>query len=122
MSKQVELKGNTLYVQTRFLRENPNITRVVVKYTGEKTKLFNDEWKNAPTLAIEDITESYICGYRVKDLIVLAEDIKNRGIFDIDLKAYNENYLAGYKKACDEIEAQLTQSIQGIVSGIKDKA
>ena len=122
MSRQVELKGNTLYVQTRFLRENPNITRVVVKYTGEKSKLFNDEWKNDPTLAIEDIAESYICGYRVKDLIVLAEDIKNRGILEINLKAYNDNYIAGYKKAYDEIEAQITQSIKGILSGIKDKA
>ena len=95
---------------------------MLVQYTGEKSRLFNDEWKSAPILTIEDIAESYIYGYRVKDLIALAEDIKNRGISNIDLKAYNENYIAGYKKAYDEITAQITQSIQGILNGAKDKA
>ena len=114
MSRQVELEGNTLCVQTRYLRDNPNITRVVVKYTGEKTKVFNDDWKG-------DIMEAFVFGYKIKDLIVLAEDIKDRGISNINLKAYNENYLAGYKKAYDEINNQIQQSIDRTLSEIQEK-
>lgn len=66
---------------------------------------------------LEQIEESFIMGYRVKDLIVIAERLRqDKNFIDpIVLKADNEAFLEGYKLAYDELNRSIEQSINKII-------
>lgn len=56
MSKQVELKGNTLIVRTRF--DYKQASKVIVMHKGEKAKVFYSI-DNAPTIKPPEVL--YLC-------------------------------------------------------------
>ncbi len=67
---------------------------------------------------LEQLSESFICGYRVKDLIVIAERLRNNENFidPIVLKANNEAFLEGYKVAHDEFNESIDKAIKNIIN------
>lgn len=69
---------------------------------------------NFPTL--EDLENSFICGYRIKDLIIFGKMFHDNGIKREDLTKYSEAYLDGYKRAYDEINAAIQKTVDSIVS------
>ena len=74
--------------------------------------------QNIMALLLEDLENSFICGYRVKDLIILGKLFHEKGIKSEDLKKYSEAYLDGYKRAYDEINEAITKTVNSI--GLKD--
>ena len=64
-----------------------------------------------------DLSEdSFIFGYRVKDLIVIAERIRKDNVYPVVLKADNEAFIDGYKRARDDFNEQLKKSIDNIIN------
>lgn len=64
----------------------------------------------------ETLENSFICGYRVKDLIIFGKMFHDNGIKREDLTKYSEAYLDGYKRAYDEINAAINKTVKSIVS------
>lgn len=77
---------------------------------------------NAPAIpdpcfmTLETLENSFICGYRVKDLIIFGKMFHDKGITREDLTKYSEAYLDGYKRAYDEINAAINKTVNSIVS------
>ena len=80
---------------------------------------------NAPSMpdpnyiTATDYENSFIYGYRVKDLMIFGKMFYDKGITSEDLKKYSEAYLDGYKRAYDEINEAITKTVNSI--GLKDK-
>ena len=66
---------------------------------------------------IEDVKDWSICGYRVEDLYKLALILRDRRIEDFDLREYNACFLDGYKRAQEDINKQLEESVSRIING-----
>lgn len=64
---------------------------------------------------LEDVKDWNICGYRVEDLYRLALILKEKRIEDVDLRDYNACYIAGYKRAQEDIHKQLEESVNKII-------
>lgn len=62
-----------------------------------------------------NIEELYVNGYRVKDLIIIAERLRKDNIDPIVLKANNEAFMDGYKICSEEFKASLEKSVQEII-------
>ena len=86
------------------------------------TKYLRNIIEDAPTLpdpdlmTLDDLENSFICGYRVKDLIIFGKMFYENGIKREDLTKYSEAYLDGYKRAYDEINAAIQKTVDSIVS------
>lgn len=119
MSKQVELQGQfapyNLLVRTRL--DYSQVTRVIVMRQGETARVFYPFRPNE--LSENDINDMRVCGYQAKELVVLATALNHKGIDEIDIKAFNDCYLAGYKRAMDEFNSALENSVQQIINGAK---
>ena len=85
------------------------------------TKYLRNIIEDAPTLpdpdlmTLDDLENSFICGYRVKDLILFGKLFHDNGIKREDLTKYSEAYLDGYKRAYDEINAAINKTVNSIV-------
>lgn len=62
-----------------------------------------------------DIEETYVKGYRVKDLVIIAERLRKDKIDPIVLKANNEAFMEGYKICSEEFKAHLEKSVEKII-------
>lgn len=67
-------------------------------------------------MTLEDLENSFICGYRVKDLIIFGKMFHDNGIKREDLTKYSEAYLDGYKRAYDDFNAAIQKTVNSIVS------
>lgn len=67
--------------------------------------------------AYTDPEEFFIFGYRVKDLVVIAERLRKDKVDPQVLRADNEAFLEGYKHARDEFQASIEKSIKSIIGG-----
>ena len=54
----------------------------------------------------------YIFGYRVRDLILTAERLKQQNIDPEDIRRRNDDFLEGYKKAFQDIEEQTRRAFE----------
>lgn len=61
----------------------------------------------------ETLENSFICGYRVKDLIIFGKMFHDNGITREQLIDASESFLAGYRKAHEEINESIKRSIYG---------
>lgn len=115
MSKQVELKGDNLFVHTR--EDYKQASRVIFMRKGETSKVL---YPVIPPFIndLEVVKDWTICGYRVEDLYKLALILRDRRIDDVNLSDYNESYLAGYERAREEINKQLEESVNRIIKGV----
>lgn len=69
-------------------------------------------------ISLEDLENAFICGYRVKDLIVLGKLFRDKGITENELVNASESFLAGYRKAYEEINEAINKTVNSI--GSKD--
>lgn len=74
---------------------------------------------NAPSIpdpnfmAATDLENAFICGYRVKDLMIFGKMFHDNGITREQLIDSSESFLAGYRKAHEEINESIKRSIYG---------
>lgn len=79
---------------------------------------------NAPSIpdpnfmTATELENAFICGYRVKDLIVLGKLFRDKGITENELVNASESFLAGYRKAYEEINEAINKTVNSI--GSKD--
>lgn len=66
---------------------------------------------------INDVKDWIICGYRVEDLVVIAERLRKDKVDPRVLRADNETFLEGYKQAYDELQASIEKSLESIIGG-----
>ena len=62
----------------------------------------------------------YIYGYRIEDLVVIAERLHKDKVDPRALQNDNETYLAGYNRAYEEVNASIEKSINRIIDDIRD--
>ena len=66
---------------------------------------------------LEDVKDWNICGYRVEELVKLALILRDKRAEEIDLRAYNDCFLDGYKRAQEDMHKQLEEYIQKMIRG-----
>lgn len=71
-----------------------------------------------PRFSYNDLEAMIICGYPVKDLIILAQRIHSDGLDPQTLRNSNEDYIAGYKRAYEESNKALEDAINKMVDNI----
>ena len=69
---------------------------------------------------IEDLENNFICGYRVKDLILFGKLFHDNAISREDLINYSDAFLAGYQKAYEEITESIEKTVNSF--GINPEA
>ena len=117
MSKQVELKGDTLIVTTR--EDYFKARKVIFTKKGKTARAF---FAHIPQViadldALEDMA---ICGFRAAELVKLAEILRGKGYDDVDLRAYNDCFFNGYKRATEDCEKALKDSCSRLIKSIDD--
>ena len=86
---------------------------------------FRDLIDNAPTVKpiidpsfitdLDAVKDWNICGYRVEDLVKLSLILRDRRIEDVDLRAYNDCFFNGYRKAYDEIHNKIKKMTDDLI-------
>lgn len=66
---------------------------------------------------LEDVKDWNICGYRAEELVKLALILRDKRAEEIDLRAYNDCFFDGYKRAQEDIQKQLEESVNKIIRG-----
>ena len=90
------------------------------------TKYLRNIVEDAPIISepyintIEDLENTFICGYRVKDLILFGKLFHDNVISREDLAKYSEAFLAGYQKAYEEITESIEKTVNSF--GINPEA
>lgn len=89
------------------------------------TKYLRDLVEDAPTVKpiidpsfitdLDDVKDWNICGYRVEELVKLSLILRDRRIEDVDLRAYNDCFFDGYRKAYDEIHNRITKITDDLI-------
>ena len=118
MGKQVTYNesNKTLYVKTRIAKEHKDITRIVVSCKDELRRFFY----LYPEAAYNDpdyLNSISLMGYRVSDLIIVAERLKAGGVDILQFKNYNDGFKDGYARAQADINEALQASIEKIING-----
>ena len=70
---------------------------------------------------INDIKDWIICGYRVEELYKLALILRDKRIEDVDLQDFNNCFLDGYKRAHEEAQAAIQESINRIMNNLTEE-
>ena len=116
MSKQVIRKGDVIQVRTS--EDYQTASKVIFLKKGKTAKVF---YPYTPVIySIEDAESCTICGYRASELVKLALQLRERGISEIDLSAFNDSYIAGYRRAYEEINKQIRQSVDQVLKDRED--
>lgn len=90
------------------------------------TKYLRNIVEDAPAISepyintIEDLENTFICGYRAKDLILFGKLFHDNAISREDLTKYSEAFLAGYQKAYEEITESIEKTVNSF--GINPEA
>lgn len=104
----------------------------LVKEVNENKELYERErvyleglLLNAPTVKpiidpsfitdLDAIKDWNICGYRVEELVKLALILRDKRAEDVDLRAYNDCFFDGYRKAYDEIHNRITKITDDLI-------
>ena len=115
MSKQVEKRGGVLYIHTREDYEDAN--KIVIVCKGKKAKAF---YPYIPTFIndLESVKDWTICGYKVDELVKLSMILRENNINELNLKDYNDAFIAGYQRASNEIHKQLEESVSRMFADV----
>lgn len=68
---------------------------------------------------LDEVKGWYICGYRVEDLVKLALILKDKRVDDYDLRNYNACFFDGYKRAVEDNERAIQETIDRMFTDIK---
>ena len=114
MSKQVILKGNVLHVRTSEDYESAN--KIICLKQGKTAKVF---YPFKPTyLSIEEAYDFTVMGYKVGELVKFAEILRGKQIDEVNLKDYNDAFIAGYQRAHDDFEKSLQEQVAKLVKDV----
>lgn len=114
MSKQVEKKGDTLHVRTSEAYED--VSKVICLKKGKTAKVF---YPFKPScLSIEEAYDFTVMGYKVGELVKLAEILREKQIDEVNLRDYNDAFVSGYQRAQDDIRKQIEDDIQRMFDDI----
>lgn len=116
MSKQVELKDESLIVRTR--EDYKQARKVIVTRKGETAKAFYPYYPQFIN-NLDDVKDWQICGYKVEDLVKLALILKDKSVDDYDLRNYNACFFDGYKRAVEDNERAIKETIDRMFADIK---
>ena len=114
MSKQVERKGDNLIIHTR--EDYKSASKIILMKKGETAKVFYPVVPQFIT-NLDDVKDWNICGYSVSELLKVALILREKGVEELDLRDYNQTYIAGYQKAYEEINKQIEESVNRIIKG-----
>ena len=115
MSKQVEIKGDTLIVHTR--EDYESVKKVIFVHKEKDGRAFyptDSRYIND----LEQIEGWTICGCPVSYLIYLAKIFKDTDYSYYDLEDYTEAFKMGYMRAKDEFEKAIKDSIDKMLGGL----
>lgn len=119
MSKQVRIESGSLYVATRYLEtDSNNIRRVILTRKGEPSIIF---WRY-PEEAYSDpdiLNNLKIAGYTARDLIILAERLKDKNVDTITVRDYVDGVIYGYERANADIKRAMQESVNRIIADSK---
>ena len=116
MGKQVNYSYGSFYVSTSLLKEHSDAQRVIVQCKGAKAipfyrypeQLFNDA---------EYLDNIRLAGYSVRDLIVVAQMLKDQKVENIQFNNYMSGFSDGYTRAKQDFETAIQESINKIIKG-----
>jgi hypothetical protein len=114
VSKQVNYNYGAFYVNTSLLKEHADAQRVIIQCKGAKAipfyrypeQVFNDP---------EYLDNIRLAGYSVKDLIIVADMLKDKEVSSVKLDNYISGVKDGYSKAQKDFEKALLDSINEII-------
>lgn len=122
------MSNNTLYIDIRKNIEaiiETNIPQLSDEYrelivnsimtTLRDSGLKPHTWTPNFITDLDDVKDWNICGYRVEELVKLALILRDRRIEDVDLRAYNDCFFDGYRKAYDEIHNRITKITDDLI-------
>ena len=115
MSKQVEIKGDTLIVHTRESYES--VKKVVFVHKEKDGRAFyptDSRYIND----LDQIADWSIFGYHVEDIVKLAHYLKEIDIKSEDLKDYNKAFEYGYDKGLRDLKQAILHKVNEITKDI----
>ena len=119
MSKQVRIESGSLYVATRYLETDSNkIRRVILTRKGEPSIVY---WRY-PEEAYTDpdiLNNLKIAGYTARDLIILAERLKDSKVDTITVRDYVDGVIYGYERANADIKRAMQESINRMLEDVR---
>ena len=119
MSKQVRIENGSLYVATRYLKTDSNdIRRVILTCKDEPSITF---WRY-PEEAYSDpdmLNNLRIAGYTARDLILLAERLKDNNVGILTVRDYADGISYGYSRAHADMERALQDSINRMLEDVR---
>lgn len=120
MGKQVSIKDRALYVQTRLLEtDRDSFNKVIITCKGEQAQTFY----KYPEQAFNDpdyLNTLFIMGYRVSDLVIVAERLRAGGVDIMRLKDYNQAFIDGYQRAQADFNKAMQECIKNTVDSFNN--
>ena len=116
MGKQVNYNYGAFYVSTSLLKEHADAQRVIVQCKGAKAIPFY----RYPEQAFNDpeyLDNIRLAGYSVRDLIVVAQMLRDQEVENIQFNNYMSGFSDGYTRAKQDFETALQDSINKIIKG-----
>lgn len=116
MGKQVNYSYGAFYVSTSLLKEHADAQRVIIQCKGAKAIPFY----RYPEQAFNDpdyLDNIRLAGYSVRDLIVVAQMLKDQEVENIQFNNYMSGFSDGYTRAKQDFETALQDSINKIIKG-----
>ena len=116
MSKQVTYSYGAFYVNTSLLKEHADAQRVIIQCKDAKAIPFY----RYPEQAFNDpeyLDNIRLAGYSVRDLIVVAQMLKDQKVDNIQFNNYMSGFSDGYTRAKQDFETAIQESINKIIKG-----
>lgn len=92
-------------------------------YCGADARKIKDSWTkvdNIRRMTEENLQDTIVCGYFIRDLIVTAERLRKEGVDPHKLRMSCDDFLEGYKTAREEIYRHVEKSVQDVLGNIRE--
>lgn len=99
-----------------------NLTEIKDEIKDLITDRIGDLREKYPSNFVSDLDEVkgwYICGYGVDDLIKLAHILRDKSVEEYNLRDFNACFLDGYKRAVEDNERVIQETIDRMFADIK---
>ena len=119
MGKQVTYKYGAFYVNMSLLKEHADAHRVIIQCKDAKAIPFY----RYPEQAFNDpeyLDNIRLAGYSVRELLVVAQMLREKGVENIQFNDYMSGFSDGYSKAQKDFEEALKESINKIIERAKE--
>lgn len=93
-------------------------------YCGGDARKIKEWWTSPPAnirkMTEENLQDTIVGGYFIRDLIVTAERLRKEGVDPHKLRMSCDDFLEGYKTAHEEIHRQIEKSVQDMLGNIRE--